>query len=158
MEAVGGDVDLHVRTELRHLGVPARFFYYFQAAEGLNLIEEGPGVGLVHFGFTRDHRKVCISPTDLSIWEVAENPPIGRSLINSSLEGFLKFMAICEKRISSQQCVDEEEEELGEECIECWLKVANDIRTRMAKGDSSALFDGSYWSDFLSDVENGDYG
>lgn len=151
-----GEMDPEVRIKLQRSGVPARFFHYFEATEVLALVEGLPGGDLVQFGFTRDRDLVCISPTDSSIWEIPEGSAGGRSLINSSLDAFLEIMASCERMILHQECGDEEE--LGEEYIECWSEVSRDLRALMAEVDPSALFDGSYWSDFLSDVENGDYG
>lgn len=157
MEMGRSEIEPRVRSELLARVIPARFFYYFEAAEDLLPVRVGSVDNFVRFGSTRDGSMVCISAADMSIWELSTKVGIGRSLVNSSLDSFLRVMAICEEWISGHERVDDDEEELGEEFIERWVETSEAIRDRVERIDPECLFEGSYWSDFLSDVANGDY-
>ncbi|MBC6471369.1 SUKH-4 family immunity protein [Actinomadura alba] len=141
---------------LRSREAPVRFFYYFTAADNLLLIAADSVGDCLRFGFTRDGNMVCVSAVDSSVWEVPVNETGGESLINSSIDSFLEIMAICEDLISRHERADDEGE-LGEEHIERWIETSESICRRIEEIDPSSLFAGSYWSDFLSDVANGDY-
>jgi hypothetical protein len=140
------------RNYLLDRKIPARFFYYFTATDTLV-----PVGGLICFGLTRDQDMVCLEKVDSSVWEVSSRSDGAHSLINSNLDAFLEIMAICEEVISGHERVNDDEQELEEEFIERWIETSNDLRGRIAIIDPPSLFDGSYWSDFLSDVANGDY-
>ncbi|WP_146087638.1 SUKH-4 family immunity protein [Thermomonospora echinospora] len=138
--------------------LPIRFFHYFEMAGSLEYLSVESVRDFICFGFTRSRDLVCLSIVDSSIWEVT---PVGtgfdKSFINSTLDGFLDVMVVCEDMISGHAREDDDEVELAEEYIERWIATSESIHDRISQIDSRALFPGSYWSDFLSDVANGDY-
>jgi hypothetical protein len=70
------------------------------------------------------------------------------SMVNANLEAFLEFMGQCEDRYPYYT----DEGDLDDS-----IEASDRLRSELSEIDPGALREGSYWSDFLSDVAIGDY-
>jgi hypothetical protein len=140
-------VDPAVRGLLESRSIPARFFSYFRSNGTVEAIRDGSGRKLVRFGYTRDNEYICLAAGDLTVLEVLPRDNSAISLAGSGLDQFLDLMAACEDRYPYY--TDEGD-------IETSIEVASSLKRELSAIDPEAISPGSYWSNFLSDVANGD--
>lgn len=136
------------RGLLEGVVAPTRFFYWFSTDGSVDHLVDPTGREFVRFGSNRSDRFVCLALDNLSVLDIRPNDLTVRSLINSDFNKFLDFMATLEARYPYY--TDEDE-------IETMIEASRALREELAEIDSDALAPGTYWSDFLSDVANGDY-
>lgn len=141
-------VDPAVRGLLENRSIPARFFFYFRSDGTVETFEGGSGQALVRFGYTRDNEYICLAAGDLNVLEVLPRDNSVISLAGSGLDQFLELMAACEDRYPYY--TDEDD-------IETSIEAASSLERELSAIDPEAISPGSYWSNFLSDVANGDY-
>jgi hypothetical protein len=141
----GGATDL-----LATRSVPVRFFHYFWTDGSIERLTDGNGRSFVRFGFTRGDELICLALDDLSILQIWPHDLSILTMVNSDLDNFLGFMALCEERYPYY--TDE-----GEGDFEVFIEASERLNGELAQIDSGALAPGSYWSNFLADVSNGDY-
>ena len=140
-----------VRIVFGNGSIPVRFFYYFSSD---SLVEDVPGVAdrrLIRFGFSLSRDYILVDLDTLEVLQVRPRDLKVVSLVNSSLDSFISFLALSEDRYPYY-------DDNGEGDFDLFMAVSNELKSKMAQIDARALAPGSYWSDFLSDVGNGDYG
>jgi hypothetical protein len=133
---------------LRRRPVPTRFFYWFKTDGTVTRQIDSAGRVLVRFGLARSDEYICLTLDDLSIVEVVPADSSVISLVNTDLDKFLDSMAFCETRYPYYTDQDD---------VDVTIAVSTALRDGLAKIDPRALLPGSYWSNFLADVANGDY-
>jgi hypothetical protein len=141
-------VDPAARGLLESRKIPTRFFFYFRSDGTVETVHGGSGRTFVRFGYTRDKEYICLAGDDLTVVEISPRDNSVISLAGSSLGQFLDIMAFCEDRYPYY--TDEDD-------IDTTIEASSSLRRNLSAIDSEALSPGSYWSNFLSDVANGDY-
>jgi hypothetical protein len=131
--------------------IPKRFFYYFTADGGIEEVQGVPGRRLARFGHTRPGDYVAVDLDTSEVFHIRVRGTGDVTLINSSLEAFSEFMWLCETRYPYYTTG-------GDADFDVFVAAANRLKSELSLIDSHAFEPGSYWSDFLSDVGNGDYG
>lgn len=142
--------DRSIPRNLRGVGshLPSRFFHYFMTAEAFHSLGRSGRAGLVEIGRSRSGDLVAVEEnTGKVVLADPENLRVS-SVINVNLEAFIRFMEICEDRYPYYS----DEGDLDES-----IEFAMSLRDELTLVDPDALSPGSYWSDFISDVANGDY-
>ena len=131
--------------------IPSKFFYYFTADSAIEEVHGVPGRRVVRFGYTRPGDFVAVDLDNFEVLQIRAGATNVTALINSSIEAFSDFMRLCEERYPYYVTG-------GDSDFDVFMSAADVLKSGLAVIDSRAFEPGSYWSDFLSDVGNGDYG
>lgn len=129
--------------------IPAEFFHYFRSDGAAEQISSPDGRHLTRIGFTRSGDYVAVDDDNLTVLQLRPVDLAVSSVINTTLESFAEFLAICEDEYPYYT-----DDDSGFEACEA---AADNLRSVLMRIDARALDPGTYWSDFLADVANGDY-
>jgi SUKH-4 immunity protein len=127
--------------------LPRRFFNYF-VTDGILRPLEGGGGHLAGIGYTRTGDDIAIRGDTGQVVLVRKDSFEIASMVNTNLEAFCEFMGLCEDRYPYYT----DEGDLDDS-----IEASDGLRSELSGIDPAALREGSYWSDFLSDVAIGDY-
>ncbi|MGX4736166.1 SUKH-4 family immunity protein [Kitasatospora griseola] len=134
----------------RHGLFPTRFFHYFRADPAIERMSDSEGHELTRVGFSLSGDYIVVGSTDGRVLQVDSVDVHTVSVVNSSLNAFADFMSLCEERYPYYS-------DSGEGDFEVSIAASEQLREELTPLDPGALAPGTYWSDFLSDVANGDY-
>jgi hypothetical protein len=135
--------------------LPLRFFHYFMTDGSAELMKSSAGRPVLRFGFSRGSDVICLALDDLSVVELTSRDNSIVSFVNTSMEKLIDFLGLCEDRYPYYPAAEDEDEDEGDFLVS--MQAADRLRAELLPIDEPALAPGTYWSDFLSDVANGDY-
>jgi len=138
---------LTLGNDARSVTLPRRFFNYF-VTDGILRPLGGEGSHLTGIGYTRTGNDIAIRGDTGQVVLVRKGSFEIASMVNTNLEAFLEFMGLCEDRYPYYT----DEGDLDDS-----IEASDGLRSELNEIDPGALGQGSYWSDFLSDVAIGDY-
>jgi SUKH-4 immunity protein len=128
--------------------IPRKFFEYFFADGSVDVLIGPADLELVRFGYGRSTTPIGLNARTHEVNMVMGNNPAEISLVNSSLDKFLDFMALAEGEYPYY--TDEAD-------LETTGDFSDKLYAQLEKLDPPAFSGWSYWSTFVSDVGNGDY-
>ncbi|MFC1429409.1 SUKH-4 family immunity protein [Streptacidiphilus sp. N1-3] len=130
--------------------IPTRFFHYFRADPAIERVPDSEGRDLTRIGFSLSGDYIVVGSKDGNLLQVDSVDLHTVSVVNSSLNAFVAFMSLCEERYPYYS-------DAGEGDFEVSIAASEQLGEELTPLDPGALVPGTYWSDFLSDVANGDY-
>ncbi|MEV4806622.1 SUKH-4 family immunity protein [Nonomuraea sp. NPDC049421] len=119
----------------------------YEAAEHLTLMEVPGRGGLIRFGETKNG-DICIDPSTGEVLEVIGQKRDCARLANTNIHLFIESVKAVLDRFPFYS--------VGSD-LDSRVIVANDLTELIRAIDSFAVYQDSFWSTFIDDVEIGDY-